>query len=182
MSDQSVAKVPLHQKAYNEFKEILITTVYLYICLGAIMLHKTAVLEAAGISFDMWGVALIKALVLAKFMAIGHAMHLGQQRYKYKALIWPTLYQSVLTLILLLILTTIEEVSVGLIHHRALVESLGRVAGASPLELGVNCLLMFLVLVPYFAFRNLGDVVGERTLVRLFLIDRRAPILPPGQV
>jgi len=181
MSDQSAAKVPLHERALEEFRELLILTVYLYICLGAMMLQKTVVLRDAGISFDMWGIALIKALLLAKFMLVGRAFHLGQQRYKYEALIWPTLYQSVLTLILLLVLTTIEEVLVGLIHKRALADSLAHVAGPSLLQVAANCLLILLILVPYFAFRNLGEVFGERTLVRLFLVDRRTPVSPPTQ-
>ena len=180
MSEQPVAKVPLHQKAFEEFKELLVITVYLYICLGAVTLRKTAVLHDAGISFDFWGIALVKALLLAKFMALGHAMRLGQERYKHEALIWPTLYQSLLTLILLLILTTVEELLVGLIHGRALVDSLAQVVGPSVLQGVATCLIMFLILVPYYAFRNLGDVIGERTLVRLFLVDRGTPLSPPN--
>lgn len=34
---------------------------------------------------------------------------------------------------------------------------------------------MFLILVPYFALRSLGEVLGDRTLVRLFLVDRGFP-------
>jgi hypothetical protein len=182
MSDQPAAKVPLHQKAVAEFKEVLVITVYLYVCLGAVTLHKTAVLHDAGVNFDMWGIAIVKALVLAKFMAIGRAMNIGQQRYKRKPLIWPTLYQSFLTLILLLTLTTIEELLVGLIHKRALADSLAHVVGPSLLQGGATLLIMFVILVPYFAFRNLGEVVGERALVRLFLIDRRTPLSPPSHI
>jgi hypothetical protein len=182
MSDQSAAKVPLHERALEEFKELLILTFYLYICFGALMLQKTVVLRDAGISFDMWGIALVKALLLAKFMLVGRALHIGQQRYRHEALIWPTLYQSVLTLLLLLVLDAVEEVLVGLIHSRALVDSLAHVAGSSPLLVGANCLIMLLILVPYFAFQNLSEVLGDRTLVRLFLVDRRTPVSRPSQM
>jgi lauroyl/myristoyl acyltransferase len=33
-------------------------------------------------------------------------------------------------------------------------------------------LIIFLILIPYFAFRSLGDIVGDKTLVRLFF-ERR---------
>jgi hypothetical protein len=178
MGDQSAAKVPLHERALEEFKEVLILTLYLYICLGAVMLQKTAVLRDAGISFDIWGIAGVKALLLAKFMLVGRALRVGQQRYRHEALIWPTLYQSVLTLLLLLVLNAVEEVLIGLIHGRTLVDSLAHVAGSTPLLIAANCLLMLLILVPYFAFQNLSEVLGDRTLVRLFLVDRRTPVSP----
>ena len=120
----------------------MVLTIYLYICLGAVMLLKTAVLRDAGISFDMWGIALIKSLLLAKFMLVGRALHIGQQRYRNEALIWPTLYQSVLTLLLLLVLDTVEGVLVGLIHKRALVNSSPSIAGPTPLQVGASCLIM----------------------------------------
>ena len=94
MSDQPAAKVPLHVRAVEEFRELLIITVYLYICLGALMLQKTAVLRDAGISFDVWGIAIVKALLLAKFMLLGRALHIGQARFRHEALIWPSPFVS----------------------------------------------------------------------------------------
>jgi len=34
-------------------------------------------------------------------------------------------------------------------------------------------ILMLLILIPFFAFRSLGEVVDERTLLRLFFEPRR---------
>ena len=61
----------LRQRAAHELKEIAILTVYLYVTLGAVILMKVAVLHDAGISFVPWGIAAVKALVLAKFMLLG---------------------------------------------------------------------------------------------------------------
>jgi len=33
-------------------------------------------------------------------------------------------------------------------------------------------LILLLILIPYFAFRSLGDVIGDRTLVRLYFEPR----------
>jgi hypothetical protein len=35
-------------------------------------------------------------------------------------------------------------------------------------------LIIFLMLVPYFAFRSLGDMVGDKILVRLFFERRHS--------
>ena len=66
--------------------------------------------------------------MLAKFMLLGRAFRVGQ-RYQNMPLIWPTLHRAFFFLVLLLILTTIEEIVVGLIHDRPLAESLLHVAG-----------------------------------------------------
>jgi hypothetical protein len=77
-----------------------ILAAYLYVTLGAVIVMKTAVLHAAGVSFTPWGIAAVKALVLAKFMLIGRAMKVGE-RCTDRPLIWPTLYKSFAFLVLL---------------------------------------------------------------------------------
>jgi hypothetical protein len=169
MSDLS--KPSLGHRAIEEVKEMLALTAYLYVCLGSLMLLKSAILRDAGINFTIWGIAIVKALVLAKFMLLGNAANIGK-RHKDKPLIWPTLYMSLMFLILLLVLTTIEELLVGAIHGRSLGDSLAHVVGPS-LYVGLaTCFVMFLILVPYCAFKSLGDVLGDQYLVRLFFVER----------
>ncbi|MBV8591342.1 MAG: hypothetical protein JO212_15015 [Acetobacteraceae bacterium] len=134
------------------------------------MLLKAAILQDVGVNFTIWGVAAVKALLLAKFMLIGRAFNLGR-RFRDWPLIWPTLYDALTLLILLLFLTTIEEIVVGAIHHRALSDSLAHVVGPTVFE-GVSVwLVLFLILVPYFGFTCLAEALGERETVRLFFVD-----------
>lgn len=169
----SEAKPSLGHRALEEFKEMLALTAYLYVCLGALLLLKSAILREAGIDFAVWGLAIVKALVLAKFMLLGRAANIGKLTlYKDKPLIWPTLHMSLMFLILLLVLTTIEELIVGAIHHRPVAESLTHVVGPSFYIGFATCLIMFLVLVPYCAFKTLGEVIGDRYLIRLFFVAR----------
>jgi len=160
----------IRQKAAHEFKEMVALALYLYICFGAVMLLKVSILRDAGVTFDAWGIAAIKALLLAKFMLIGRAFNLGR-RFSHRPLIWPTLYHALTFLVLLLVLTTVEEATVGAIHHRALSDSLTHVVGPTVLE-GVSvCLVLFLILVPYSAFICLSDTLGERETFRLFFVE-----------
>ena len=55
-----------------------------------------------------WGIAVVKAVVLAKFMLLGNAMKIGE-RYNTKLLIWPVLHKALAFLVLLVIMTIIEE-------------------------------------------------------------------------
>jgi len=158
-------------KFVEEFKVMLALAAYLYICFGAVILFKSAVLREEGIHYEIWGLALIKALLLAKFLLLGRMLHVGA-RYRDKPLIWPTLYHALMFLIVLLILTTLEELIVGFIHGRAIADSLNHVVGPIFFEGLAVCLILFLILVPYSAFTCLSDVVGEHETIRLFFVNR----------
>jgi hypothetical protein len=174
MSEQTHGKAAaIRSKFIEEFKVMAALTVYLYVCFAAVLLFKSAVLREAGVQYAVWGwgLAVIKALLLAKFMLIGRMLHVGMG-YRDKPLIWPTLYHALSSLIVLLILTTLEELLVGFIHGRAVADSLNHVVGPIFFEGLAVCLIMFLILVPYSAFTSLSDVVGERETIRLFFVSR----------
>jgi hypothetical protein len=172
VAPETNAHATLQQRATHEIKEFLILTLYLYVTLGAVILMKTAVLHTQGIEFAFWGVGIVKAVVLAKFIMIGQAMKIGD-RYT-GALIWPTLHKAFAFLLLLVILTIIEEVVVGLFHHRPIAATLGDLVGSRLEEILAGYLIILLVLIPYFAFRVLGEVLGEGRLVRMFFVEREA--------
>jgi hypothetical protein len=165
------AKATLHQRVVHEFREFAILTLYLYITLGAVIVMKTAVLHAEGIEFALWGVAIVKALLLAKFMLVGRALKIGE-RNTTRPLIWPTLHKAFLFLVLLVILTIIEEAVVGLLRGQSITASLRDLVGRRLEETLAGYLIMLLVLIPYFAFRVLGEALGEGRLTRIFFIER----------
>jgi hypothetical protein len=177
LNNPTTAKPSLRHRATEELKELLILSLYLYVCLGAIIIMKSAILNSVGVAFDAWGIAAVKALLLAKFMLIGKALRLGEK--KNTPLVLPTLYQSALTLVLLIVLTTLEEILVGALHHRTVKESLTHVAGDRLDMVLATFLIMFLILVPYFAFRNLAEVLGPGVLPRLFFTDPVRRAFPP---
>lgn len=151
----------------HELKEFVIIAIYLYVFFAALIYLKAAVLNARGIPFDHFGLAAAKALICAKFVLVGQAFRLGE-RHKHRALIWPTLYKSTVFLVFLLALNAVEEILVGLIHHRPIAESVANISGGTLPQLFATSFIGLLILIPFFAFRLLGEVVGEETLFRLF--------------
>ena len=121
----------------------MILTAYLYVTLGAVILMKAAVLHTHGIHSALWGIAIVKALLLAKFMLIGNGLKLGE-RYKDRPLIWPTLHKAAAFLVLLVILTSLEEVVVGLFHGLSISASLGDLFGRRLEETLAGFLIMLL--------------------------------------
>jgi hypothetical protein len=165
-------KATLHQRAVRELKELVFISVYLYITLGAVILMKTAVLHTEGVAFTPWGIAIVKAVVLAKFMLLGSVAKLGE-RATDRPLIWPTLEKAFAFLVLLMILTTIEEAVVGLFHRQSIAASLGELFGPRLQETIAGYLIMLLVLIPYSAFMVLSEALGEGRLARMFFVERQ---------
>ena len=170
---EAIAKSTLRERGVHELREFATIAVYLYVTIGALILLKAAVLHTQGVSFTPWGVAVVKAAVLAKFVLIGDAIRLGEG-FKTGPLIWPTLYKSFSFLVLLVVLTIIEEIVIGLFHQRPVAASLQELFGSKLYETLAGYIVMLLILIPFFAFRELGEVLGRGTLGRLFFSDRGA--------
>jgi hypothetical protein len=75
-------------------------------------------------------------------------------------------------LVLLIIMTTIEQAVAGLLHRQSIASSLGELVGSRLEETIAGFVIMLLVLIPFFAFRVLSDALGEGRLVRMFSVER----------
>src|ERR1700676_4906870 len=116
------SKASFREKASEELREFIILTAYLYVCFAAVIYLKAAILQAQGVAYAPLGIAIIKAALCAKFMLVGRALHMGE-RFKNLPLIVPTLHRSFAFLLLLIVLTLIEEIVVGAIHGRTVLDS-----------------------------------------------------------
>jgi hypothetical protein len=169
---ETVKAKPLRERAVGELREFTVIAIYLWICFTALAYLKFAILQAHGIAFAPFGFAAVKALICAKFVSLGHALHMGE-RFKKRALIWPVLHKSLVFLLLLLVLNVCEEVVVGWMHGRSLVDSISEIGGGTRDQQIATTIIMLLILIPFFMFRVLSEVIGERTMARLFFEPRR---------
>jgi hypothetical protein len=106
------------------------------------------------------------------------AAHIGGREIS-GPLVWPTLRRAFAILVLLIVLTIIEEAVVGLFHGRPIAASLGDLFGTRLAETLAGYLIMLLVLIPFFAFRVLSETVGEGRLERMFFVERRQSEIDP---
>jgi hypothetical protein len=166
MADHIATLKRVGAKTFDEVKELWSITAYLYVCFGALIFFKAAILQGEGISFTPWGIAIIKALLLAKFIMIGNALHIGG-RFKSLPLVGSIAYQAVAFLLFLLVLTMIEELIVGFFHGRSIVQVLADFEGPKLTELVASCVLVLLILIPYIALRRFDDVLGEGAVARM---------------
>jgi hypothetical protein len=159
---------PIGARLREELRDYAITALYLYVCLGALLLLEAGVRREQGVSSLHFGLALGKALILGKFMLIGEAARIGTRRQS-RTLLQLIVRKVVLFLVLLVALSVAEEFLVGWFDAHSAAETLAEYARRSPLELFATVLLVGLVLVPYVAAREVGRALGPGGLRRLLL-------------
>jgi len=174
MAQTGVNSESLGEKLGTELREFIILAGYLYVCFTALAFLKASILRAESIEFAPWAFAAIKAVVSAKFMLIGRALHIGDG-YKTYPLVVPTLYRSVAFVALVAVLNVLEEIIAGYIRGRTIMESVAELGGGTLAQAIATTVVLLLIFIPYFAFRSLGDIIGDRILVRLYF-ERRHQI------
>jgi hypothetical protein len=154
------------ERLRKELREYAIVFLYLYVCLGALLLFKAALLREEGVNSLHFGLALGKALILGKFMLLGEAARLGA-RVRSLTLLELIVRKVLLFLMLLVALSVLEAFVVGWVHDRSSAQTLAEFESRSFLELAATCLLMLLVLVPFIATKEVGRALGPGGLRRV---------------
>ena len=167
MNDVNKKKVGWKQKLFHELIEYWINFVYLAFFFGGFANYRRLILAAYQISYQDYGIGLIKALVFAKVIMIGGFLRLGQ-KLEGKSLIFPTLYKAAVFSILMVLFSVLEHTVRGLLHGRGVAEGLNELISKGTDELLAGCLVIFFAFIPFFAFRELGRVLGENKIRDLF--------------
>jgi hypothetical protein len=167
--NQELRPVPVGQRLRHELHEYAEISIYLFVCFSALLFYRFALLEEHLVTAWRFGLAVGKALILGKFILIGKTLRIGE-RGRDRTLLHDVAMKSLLFLVLLLVLSVVEEVVIALIHGRPVSTALSE--AGTPLELCASSLLMVLILIPYFAFLGLDKVLGAGTLRRTFLQRR----------
>jgi hypothetical protein len=165
----------LKQKAYQEIKEYLVMSGYLWVVFSLFALYRSVILADDSGSAIEHGFALINALALAKVMLIAKEFHVAE-RFKEEPLIYATLFKSAAFAVVLGFFKILEATLVGWYHGHSLTDSLAEVTRGGPILRGILVLVFLLgfLLIPFFAFAELGDALGENKLSRLFLKSRHS--------
>jgi hypothetical protein len=169
ISDQKKQKVK--EKAVKELKSYAIIATYLWVLFSMIEVHRAMVLRSVGqssVSVLRIGFAAINALIIGKTILIGEDLHVGEGRAQ-KSPISSALFKSAVFALLVLCFEIIEEVIVGLIHGKSMVASIPRLGGGGLEGKVLYGVMAFVVLIPFFLFRELEQAIGEDKLHSLML-------------
>ncbi|GJE13591.1 hypothetical protein [Methylobacterium longum] len=168
----------LWRRAAAEAERYLAFAIYLIVVFGTLILFSINIYARIDRDipnypgYHFYALGLINALVLAKFMLIAEATKLGSLRFGRRVgrrpLVYVVLYRALLFTAVLVVAYGLEEVLVGAWHGKAPGAVLPEMAGG-PRGVLTFAWVMFVVLLPYFAFREIGRVLGAGRLRDLLL-------------
>lgn len=162
-------KAGIGARLKHELIEFSIIACYLYIAFSVLIAFKFTILKGQGVAWAPWGIAIVKALILGKFILLLQAMKLGEGG---DFVVWRIVRKTALFVIALFVLNGLEELGMGHLHGKTNAQIAEDMAGllSGPFVISV---LMFLILAPYFAYRELDERMGEGSLWRV-LTGRRS--------
>jgi hypothetical protein len=156
-------KQQLRKRAIEEAKKFAAFVGYVWVVFSLLDIHKLFVLRMEHLDsrfgFKL-GLNLINALVFGKILLIGDSLHLGEQ-LKFNTPMYQVLFRSAVFSVLLVCFEIIEEVGIGLLHGRTIVQSLPQWGGGGMEGQILAGVMGFVVLIPLFAFMELRRLIGE---------------------
>jgi hypothetical protein len=156
------------QRLYHEIISFVEIAGYLLLLFGVLALHEAIVSAKDGIEYHFYGFAIVNALVLGKVILVAEDLRFAEW-FREKRPIYAILAKSFAFTILLLIFDIVEEVIVGRFKGKTIGESFPHIGDGSPRSFIFVIIIFFIALIPFFAFREIGRVFGERELRSLFL-------------
>jgi len=169
----------LKERAIEEFKLFWIIALYLWVFLGSFTIYRRLIIAETGAAYLNYGIALIEALIIAKVILIGKLFSFSR-RFEDRPLIVPVLYKSVLFGVLVLLFGVVERLVEGWVHKQGLLGGLREIGDLGAYELGARVLMLMVAFVPFFAFWEVGRVLGPGKLAALFFSGRETPSVVEG--
>jgi hypothetical protein len=172
MAHASTGPRMMKARIREELRDYAVVAGYLFICIGALELYRTAMLRDAGISYSPFGFAIVKALILGKFALLGKAAGLGVLG-QGQPLGLQILIRAFLFALLLIVLMGIEELASGWLHGRSMAETVAEIGAAPLLTLFADAIMLMLMGFPLLATVEISRALGPGQLWEL--LRRRSP-------
>jgi len=172
ISDKTKRKAK--EKAVVEFKRFVVIALYLWVLFSLFELHRYAVLRQfhlVSLSGYRIGFAALNALIMAKVILAGQALHVGEQLSE-RRIVFSVLFMSACFAVLVVLFDVVEEVIVGWFHGRSIAASIPKAAGGGVEGIAIVALMVFVVLIPFFLFLEVQKVIGREKLIAMIFQKR----------
>jgi len=160
-------KTQLKEKAKEELRLLEWITAYLAAFFVAFLTYRRLISREFGVTAFHYGYALLEAVVIAKVILIGKALGLGKQATR-RSLAFSVLRSSLAYGALVAVFTVLEHVVEGLVHGKTFAASVEAMWHQGIYEILGRVLVIFVAFIPFFAFWELGRLIGDRKLAALF--------------
>ncbi len=162
----------LTKKVRHELTEYAFNVVYLTLVFAAFTQYRRFLLAEYSITYTNYWLGLFAAMLLGKVIMIGSVFPLGRW-LEHKPLIIPTIYKALIFTILVLLFRVVEYAIKGLLNGDGVVVALGEFFAQKGInEVLANSVVVLVTLIPFFAVKELGRVLGRERIAALFFRNR----------
>lgn len=163
----------LKARALEELRLFWVIALYLFLFFGSFALYRRLVEAEGGVAYLHYGFALVQALVIAKVILIGRLFGFSK-RFEDRPLIVPVLYKSVVFAMLVFAFGVAEHFVEGWLRDHRAGGALHDFASLGVRELAARAVILVVTFVPFFAFGEIGRVLGPARLGAMFFGPRGA--------
>ena len=146
-------------RAADQARQFLWIFLYLCVLFALFVMNEIVILNQHGMTLAMNGFAVINAFILAKVMLVVEHFNLGRW-LEERPRIYPIIFEAFLIAALFLAFHVVEHVVMGLIHGKPLQDSVPAIGGGGFLGALCVALVLFVSLIPFFAFKHLSRAIG----------------------
>jgi len=173
MIEENGKKADWKRKVFLEMTAYWINVAYLTLLFAVFTSYRRFILAHYDITYSNWGISFIKAMVLAKVVMVGGLFNFGRALEK-KPLILATLFQSFLFTGWVALFAAIESTLRGLFHGKGFAGAMDHLLSEGAHEFYAKSLVVFVAFIPFFAFKELGRVLGKGKIWEWFF--RKGPV------
>lgn len=155
-------------RALAEARQFLWMFLYLWVLFGLFVLNQYVVLNLQGMTMALHGFAFINAFILAKVMLVVQGLNLSRG-LKRRPLIYPIVFDAALLAVMFMAFHVIEHIVLGLIAGKTVKDSLPVIGGGGFIGTLCVALIIFVSLIPFFAFQHLSRAIGPDRVKSLLL-------------
>ncbi|MBU3606794.1 MULTISPECIES: hypothetical protein [unclassified Polynucleobacter] len=161
------------QKIENEAKQALALTLYFGAWFCALAFLGATTLDERPIPLSIFGIAMIKAGLCAKFMLIAQAIF-PINITKSNGIIKSLFYESLLYIIVVLALNYVEAGVEGLFHGKSFFNSLSAFGERNPLKVLAMSIVYWLIVWPYLVFIGMKMALGSNATVSILFGKKKS--------
>jgi hypothetical protein len=135
-------------------------------------------LQKYEISFFTYGAALLNAFVITKVILIGEAAHVGKE-LEAKPIVYSAIYKAFLYGLLVFAFHIVEDIIKRLVHGKDIAGAFREIRLD---DLLARSVIVFCTFIPFFAFRELGRILGLDKFRALIFGTGAAPKSEPSSI
>lgn len=153
-------------RALETSKKLLAIALYIWVLLTLFALHKALLLGESNLGYHI-GFAFLNALALAKVVFVGQELRIGD-KLRNRPLIVPILFKAAIFAGLLFFFRVVEETVLDMWHGKSAAQGVAAffstLGGAKLTGTVLVCTIMFVALIPFFAYLEIEQVIGAQKL------------------